>query len=159
MLFCYSVIPTLTWISTFGGKFFSTSFFILLNRKGLRILCNCYIISVFLYSISKSVMFSLFLFKSNHSSKSSDELKTSGNKKFNKLHNSCRLFCNGVPVSNSLYLESSYLNFYEIWLSSFLILWASSIIKYSHLNLRRFDRHILKPSNVVTITSNFPGYN
>lgn len=38
---------------------------------------------------------------SNQESKSSDEAKTSGSKKFNSAHNSCRLFCSGVPVNSS----------------------------------------------------------
>jgi hypothetical protein len=69
------------------------------------------------------------------------------------------LFCNGVPVRSSLYLVFNYRNFWDIWDSSFFILWASSTIKYSHLNLLRWVRHVLQPSNVVTQTSNLPSTN
>jgi hypothetical protein len=41
----------------------------------------------------------------NQESKSSAELNTSGNRKFNKAHNSCKLFCRGVPVSRSLFAD------------------------------------------------------
>lgn len=158
MDFCYSVIPTFTWTSTFGFKLFSTSFFILLSIKGLRILWSYCTISVFLCSFSLSDNSAVLdPERSNHSSKSSADVNTSGNKKFNKLHNSCKLFWRGVPVRRSLNLESRVLSFWEIWDSSFLILCASSTIKYSHLNFCNYDKQILQPSKVVKTTSNLPG--
>src|SRR5437870_5693763 len=39
--------------------------------------------------------------KQYHCSKSSKASNTFGIKKFNKAHNSDKLFCNGVPVNNS----------------------------------------------------------
>jgi len=69
---------------------------------------------------------------SNHESKSSDLLNTSGNKKFNKAQSSWRLFCNGVPVSKSLFLQLNSLTICDNAEFSFLIRWASSIIIYLH---------------------------
>lgn len=39
-------------------------------------------------------------FRLNHSSKSSEELKTSGRRKLSSDHNSCRLFCHSDVLSN-----------------------------------------------------------
>ena len=150
------MIPTETWISTFGLSYFSTSFLILRNRNGLKIRCSYSITCLFLISFSYSVNSSLPP-RLNHSSKSLLDVKISGSKKFNSDHNSCKLFCNGVPVSNSLYLESSYLSRCDIWLSSFLSLCASSTIKYSHLNFSKGPIASLTPSKVVKHTSNLPG--
>lgn len=151
------MIPTDTWISTFGFSCFSTSLLILRNKNGLKMRCSYSITYLFRTSFSYSVSSSLPP-RSNHSSKSLLDVKISGSKKFSRDHNSCRLFCSGVPVSKSLYLESSYLNLCEIWLSSFFSLWASSTIKYSHLNFRSGPIASLTPSNVVRHTSNLPGW-
>ena len=154
------MIPTETWISTFGLSYFSTSFFILLNKKGLKILWSYSIIFWFFCSFYLSVKSSPSLSpRLNHSSKSLDDVKISGKRKFNKDHNSCKLFWRGVPVKSKRYLESICLNLYDIWDSSFLSLCASSTIRYSHLNLSKGPIASLTPSKVVRQTSNLPGCN
>lgn len=78
------------WISFLGGRSFATSDFIHLSKNGLRILWSWPTISTFLSSVA-SVVYSLEA-KSKSSLKESTSLKISGNKKFNKAHNSVRLF-------------------------------------------------------------------
>jgi hypothetical protein len=145
-------------ISILGNRPFSTSLLILLIMNGRRILCSYLIISSFFFSRSASLN-SRFDFapRSNHSSKSSLDWKISGRRKFNNDHNSCRLFCSGVPVKSSLYLELNWRIVFEVYESLFLILWASSIIMYSQLNFFSEAIHNLTPSNVVIQTSNLPG--
>ena len=65
----------------------------------------------------------------NHSSKSPELEKTSGSKKFNKAHNSWRLFCKGVPVKSSLFLVLISLTIKLSLDSSFLILKIINIQK------------------------------
>lgn len=99
---------TLMTYSTFDGNSDSTSFFTLLNKNGLRTLCNLLIIMSYSSSLIPT-SFSLppILLKGieNHFSKSSQEGNTLGNKKFRSAHNSGRLFCSGVPVNRSLLSE------------------------------------------------------
>uniref|UniRef100_A0A1A9ZGQ6 Uncharacterized protein n=1 Tax=Glossina pallidipes TaxID=7398 RepID=A0A1A9ZGQ6_GLOPL len=73
-----------------GFNLFSTSDFKRLKRKGFSTACKRCIKA----SSPKHVLVL------DHESKSSEELKTSGNKKFSRAHNSCKLFCKGVPVIN-----------------------------------------------------------
>ena len=150
-------MPTWTWISTFGGRLFSTSFLILLSRNGFRIRCSCSMIDLLRFSLSASDMASSYYPKLNHSSKSSELEKISGSRKLSKDQSSCKLFYRGVPVRSNLYRLSSWRRRFEIWLSSFFSLWASSTITYSHLKERSLDMHARTPSNVVKTTSNFPG--
>merc|ERR1719248_87285 len=79
-------------VSVLGGMDLSTSALSLLKTKGLNNLCNWEII-VFLASSSSTS-------RSNHSSNWSDDAKTSGSKKLSKAQSSCKLFCNGVPVTS-----------------------------------------------------------
>lgn len=152
-------MPTLICISIFGNRLFSTSLLILLSINGLSILWSCFIISLFLRSFSASDSSRLcLLLKSNQSSKSSDDANISGSRKFIKLQSSCKLFWSGVPVNKRRYFDLSCLIRFEVWLSSFLILWASSMMIYSQLNFYKALIQILTPSKVVMHTSNFPGY-
>jgi hypothetical protein len=96
------------------------------------------------------------LLAENHVSKSSLESKMSGRMKLRRLQSSCRLFWRGVPVNSSLNDVLSARTTCESIDSSFLILWASSIIRYFQRILRRYLRHIRAPSKLVTTTSNFP---
>jgi hypothetical protein len=131
---------------------------ILRSMKGRRILWSWPTISLFRRSFSSSdIAAAAWPLRSNHSSNSSEELNTSGKRKLRRAQSSWRLFWSGVPVSRRRLRVSSYLSFLEIWLSSFLILCASSTIRYSHLNLSRWLRQIRQPSYVVTTTSNLPG--
>ena len=67
----------------------------------------------------------------NHFSKSSQLLNTIGNRKFNKLHNSLKLFYKGVPVNNNRYsAEYYYPSVYANLLRAFFILWPSSTTMY-----------------------------
>ena len=67
----------------------------------------------------------------NHFSKSSQLLNTIGNKKFNKLHNSLKLFYKGVPVNKILYsAEYYYPKVYANLLLEFFILCPSSTTIY-----------------------------
>lgn len=147
-------------ISILGNSDFSTSRLILLSMNGRRILWSYLITSLFLFSLSWSVRPSLALLpRSNHSSKSSEEEKISGSKKFNRLHSSWRLFCRGVPVKSNLFFDFNYLILLDVWESSFLILCASSIIMYYHWNFESALMQIRMASKVVIQTSNLPGCN
>merc|ERR1719167_611827 len=75
----------------------------------------------------------------NHSSKASDELKTSGSRKLSRAHSSWRLFCSGVPVNSSLLVVLISRITRDSLLSSFLILCASSITMYFQLNFLKTD--------------------
>ena len=147
MDFWVSVIPTLMCISSLGSRLFSTSFLMRRSMKGLRILCSCWIMALFFFSFSLSdKSWSLVPVRSNHSSKSSEDLKISGSRKLRRDHNSCKLFCKGVPVRRRRYFELIYRTLFEIWLSSFLIFWASSMIICCHLNFIRAAMHNRTPS-------------
>ena len=69
--------------SCFGGIEASTSVLTRRRRKGRRTLCNCVMTSC-------STCLS---FRSNHESKSSDDLNISGRRKLRSAHSSCKLFC------------------------------------------------------------------
>jgi hypothetical protein len=106
------------------------------------------------YSFDISPVLSLLAL--NHRSNSSEESNMSGRIKFNRLHSSCKLFWSGVPVNNSLKLVLRDLTTCDNMLSSFLILCASSIMRYFHLIRRRYFKQIRTPSKLVTTTSNLP---
>jgi len=59
----------------------------------------------------------------------SDELKTSGSRKFKRAQSSWRLFWRGVPVRRSLLVHLNSLTYSDNLDFSFFIRWASSIIK------------------------------
>jgi len=143
-------------ISIFGSSAFSTSRFMRRIMKGRIILCSCFILWQFRSSSYALVRLSSAL-RSNHSSKSADDWKISGSKKLSKDQSSCKLFCSGVPVSSSLYLDFISLILFDVWLSSFFILWASSMMMYSHVNRFNAFRHSRTASKVVMQTSKLPG--
>ena len=124
--------------------------------KGRIILCNYLILWLFRSSCSAFVRLTSDL-RSNHSSKSEDDWKISGSKKLSKDQSSCKLFWSGVPVSSSLYLDFISLILLDVWLSSFLILWASSMMMYCHENRFNAFRHSRIASKVVMQTSKLPG--
>ena len=92
--------------STLSGKSFSTSFFNLLKRNGLRTLCNLRITNNDSSSVNSIFSWAPVLANGvlNQSSKDLTELKIPGKTKFNNAHNSGKLFCNGVPVKINLFL-------------------------------------------------------
>ena len=51
-------------------------------------------------------------------------------------HNSMRSFCKGVPVIRSLLALLKFRRVCHRWLFQFLIMWASSKIRYFHFFLR-----------------------
>jgi hypothetical protein len=125
--------------------------------NGRRILCSCWIMWIFFfysYSLLTSPLFSLL--ELNQRSNSSLESKMSGRMKLSRLHSSCRLFCNGVPVNNSLKFVDRLRTTWESRLYSFLILCASSIMRYFHRIFFRYFRQIRTPSKLVHTTSKLP---
>ena len=136
-------------ISFLLGKFFSTSDLSRLNINGLSrrwiywMIFSCCCSSLFRSASS-----------TKRSLKSSEDSNRSGIRKFRRDHNSFRVFWSGVPVSKILFLDLDYRRFFDSTLSSFLILWASSRIKYSKLYLFNSAFSLLQVSNVVRITSN-----
>lgn len=149
-------MPTKMCISIFGSNAFSTSRFMRLIMKGRKILCSCLILSLLRSSISALVKV-LSPLRLNHSSKSSDDWKISGSKKLSRDHSSCKLFWRGVPVSNNLYLDFISLILRDVWLSSFFILWASSMMMYCHVNRFNAFKQSRTASKVVMQTSKLPG--
>mmetsp|Transcript_6011 Transcript_6011/g.16007 ORF Transcript_6011/g.16007 Transcript_6011/m.16007 type:complete len:220 (-) Transcript_6011:652-1311(-) len=61
---------------------------------------------------------------------------TSGMRKCIRLHSSIRSFCRGVPVMSRRRLELKRSSVCQRWLFQFLIMWASSRMRYRHF-LRR----------------------
>lgn len=85
--------------SIFSGSCFSTSLFILLKRKGLRMLwsfCTTVMLRDWLWLMDCEKGFE------NHSLKSCWLLKMLGIKKCMRDHNSITSFCRGVPVRSNL---------------------------------------------------------
>jgi hypothetical protein len=81
------------------------------------------------------------------------ENKLPGKIKFRSAHNSCKLFCKGVPVMSSL---PRLVKLLTIWLSkesTFLILCASSMMIYSQANFCRTDFSLKQTSYEVMRTS------
>lgn len=111
--------------SVLEGSCFSTSFFNLLRRKGLRIEWSLVKISWFI---------GIFFYKAycmgieNHSIKSAWESKICGIKKCISDHNSPISFCKGVPVSSSRCLVLKFKRTCHLWDLKFLICYASSNI-------------------------------
>mmetsp|Transcript_13792 Transcript_13792/g.29115 ORF Transcript_13792/g.29115 Transcript_13792/m.29115 type:complete len:207 (+) Transcript_13792:3709-4329(+) len=107
-------------VSFFGGSAQATSFLTRRNMNGRRTVCN--------FRITFSCP--SFPDMENHSSNCSESPNISGSRKFSRAHSSCRLFWRGVPVikrrkpvlSNRTALLSEEF--------SFLILCASSMIRY-----------------------------
>ena len=87
----------------------------------------------------------------------SDELKTSGNRKLRRAHNSCKLFCKGVPVSKRRLAVLNSRTISDNFDFSFLIRWASSMTMYRQLNFLKTDFSFITISYEVTHTSHFPG--
>lgn len=52
----------------------------------------------------------------------SEELKTSGRRKFSRAHSSWRLFCSGVPVNNNLFVDLNSLTISESWRKNQIII-------------------------------------
>lgn len=108
---CISVIPTYRLISFFGSNECSTSALTRRSKNGRSTLCSCLTtasgsdVSFVLNHASKSSLPSAPSHLAPHAdpvrSTHLDE-NTSGKMKFNRAHSSCRLFCSGVPVINSL---------------------------------------------------------
>lgn len=73
--------------------------------------------------------------------------------KLSSANNSFKLFCNGVPVINSLPLEMNDLTICERIESTFLIRCASSITIYSKLNFFNADFSMRQISYEVMQTS------
>ena len=149
-------MPTKICISIFGSSAFSTSRFIRRIMKGRKIRCNCLMTMLLRSSSCASVKVPSDL-RSNHSSKSADDWKISGSKKLSRDHSSCKLFWRGVPVSSSRYLDFISLILLDVWLSSFLILWASSMMMYCHENRFNAFKQRRTASKVVIQTSKLPG--
>jgi len=138
---CIFERPTYKFNSFLGSNDFSTSALRRLRRKGFktpwslwtresspRQLKNCISGKVVLNITSNYI--STHLLVLNHSSKSSELVKTSGSKKLRSAQSSWRLFCKGVPVISNLLADFISRIISESFDSSFFILWASSIIKY-----------------------------
>ena len=112
-----------TMCSTFFGSCFSTSFFILLNKNGRRILCNLDTT----VKLRKVFWFILMLngFE-NHSLKSYYEENIDGIKKCIKDQSSITSFCRGVPVRSNHLFVLNRSRVCHLWDRKFLIFWASS---------------------------------
>ena len=105
--------------SCFGGIDPSTSVLIRRSMNGLSSLWSCEITSCSTFLSSRS----------NHESKSSDELKTSGRRKLSSAHSSCRLFWSGVPVISSRECVESERSTCASFDSSFFMRCASSTMR------------------------------
>mmetsp|Transcript_11425 Transcript_11425/g.53116 ORF Transcript_11425/g.53116 Transcript_11425/m.53116 type:complete len:324 (+) Transcript_11425:3091-4062(+) len=98
------------------------------RRKGLRTLCSCCTTSVVSLSPSSPVPVP------NHSSNCPASPKTSGSKKLRSAHSSCRLFWSGVPVIRRRLLHANVRITMDRREFSFLILCASSMMRYLQWN-------------------------
>ena len=112
-----------TICSIFSGSYFSTSFFILRSRNGLRIDCS------FCTTLKFKLLFWLIELEKgfeNHSLKSCWFEKMLGIKKCIRDHSSITSFWSGVPVRRSLLLVLNLSNVCHLWLLKFFMFWASS---------------------------------
>mmetsp|Transcript_21135 Transcript_21135/g.35834 ORF Transcript_21135/g.35834 Transcript_21135/m.35834 type:complete len:213 (+) Transcript_21135:2541-3179(+) len=119
---CISVNPMNNFVSFLGGRDVATSFFTRRSINGRKTVCNFRIT----FSCPEASD------KENQASNCSESPNISGNKKFNNAHNSCKLFCNGVPVISNLKPVSNSRTALLKDEFSFLIRWASSIMRYFH---------------------------
>lgn len=130
------------------GRFFSTSTLSLRSINGLNRRWICLIT----YSWESG----LFYWDSSTVKrlvKSSAVSKSLGIKKFSKDQSSFKLFCKGVPVKRILLLVLKLLRSFARTESLFLILCASSKIKYSNSIRPSSDFSIMQVSKVVSNTS------
>lgn len=95
---CISLMPILRMVSFFGGRPRSTSAFKRRSKNGLRTLWSWETTSASRAAFCPSSSPSAAAPAPNHSSKRSEEEKTSGSRKLSRAHSSWRLFCSGVPV-------------------------------------------------------------
>lgn len=135
--------------SILSGSSFSTSFFTLLSKNGLKIWCNQWIKSNFSSSFNSTASFSALVYLmfypltvtfwsgfSNHFLNSSQLEKIFGRMKFNKAQSSPRSFYKGVPVKSNLFAESyEFPKIFENLDFEFFILWPSSTMIYCHWSL------------------------
>ena len=68
-------------------------------------------------------------------SKAAESPKTSGSRKLSSAQSSWRLFCSGVPVMSSRHLVLYSRTICDSTEFSFLMRWASSIMRYSQGSL------------------------
>mmetsp|Transcript_19762 Transcript_19762/g.49900 ORF Transcript_19762/g.49900 Transcript_19762/m.49900 type:complete len:250 (+) Transcript_19762:1043-1792(+) len=136
-----------TMSSVFGGMLDSTSTLMRRSRKGLSTRCSWVITSC-------STCLSL---RSNHESKSSELVKTSGMRKLSSAHSSCRLFWMGVPVRSTRCAADMERAICARREFSFLSLCASSTTRKAHEILRRGAASSASTSYVVTQTLKVPG--
>jgi len=129
---CLLLSGHLTRCSYFFGNCFSTSLFNLRRMKGLNTLWSLLTNSL-LYSMLPSTMPVMGLL--NHSLKSRWDSNTWGIRKCIRDQSSIKLFWRGVPVSNNLPTLVKLSNSCHRWDLKFLMCWASSRMKYCHLNL------------------------
>mmetsp|Transcript_22599 Transcript_22599/g.35452 ORF Transcript_22599/g.35452 Transcript_22599/m.35452 type:complete len:213 (+) Transcript_22599:1747-2385(+) len=141
---CMAVKPINNFVSFFGGRSVATSFFTRRSINGRKTVCN---LRITLSCPELSDM-------ENQASNCSESPNISGNKKFNKAHNSCKLFCNGVPVINNRNPVSTSRTALLKDEFSFLIRWASSIMRYFHGILPRAVFSFKTASYEQTIASN-----
>ena len=135
-------------VSFLGGSAVATSRLTRRSIKGRSTVCSFLITFSFPDSSDKL----------NHWSNCSASPKMSGIRKLSNAQSSRRLFCKGVPVisrRNPVFITRT------AWLSeefSFLIRWASSMMRYFHSTLESLPFSFKSPSYDVTRTShlNFP---
>mmetsp|Transcript_14522 Transcript_14522/g.42534 ORF Transcript_14522/g.42534 Transcript_14522/m.42534 type:complete len:275 (+) Transcript_14522:2256-3080(+) len=140
---CMAVSPTNSLVSFLGGRVWATSFLTRRSMNGLRTVWS------FLMTFSCPSDPDML----NHSSNCSASPKISGRRKFSSAHNSWRLFWRGVPVTrrrNWVFMVRTTLLRDEF---SFLILWASSMMRYFQSIFPNGPFSLSIPSYDVTSTS------
>lgn len=144
--------------SILSGSSDYTSFLILLSRNGLNTWWSLLMIS----SCSSSVSWTFYppetleMGIENHFSKSSQQLKTFGSRKFKSAQSSVRLFCKGVPVRSNRCVDWYCCPRTEANLPfEFFIRCPSSMTIYFHSNLFRLILSLRIKSYVVIQTFHF----
>mmetsp|Transcript_7922 Transcript_7922/g.13641 ORF Transcript_7922/g.13641 Transcript_7922/m.13641 type:complete len:252 (+) Transcript_7922:232-987(+) len=146
-------------ISFLRGMGRSTSVLSRRNMNGFKMACS---LLTTLVRCSAAMISSLApswptLEKSNHASKSSLTLNSSGMRKLSRDHSSLRLFCSGVPDSSRRFSAGMVRSSLMSLQSQFFKRWPSSTAMYCHLILVKKAMSAMMISKLVMITGKLSG--